>query len=93
MHLKLENTVESYLATVVMQTHFLFTPYLHPVRPAQQSYNQAHIHTRGLVEHMFGIWKNRFQCLRNTYLLNQEDAVLLLWQLQCFIIASESMAV
>ncbi|MEQ2311212.1 hypothetical protein AMECASPLE_017388 [Ameca splendens] len=48
-----------------MQTHFLFTPYLHPVRPAQQRYNQAHNHTRGLVERMFGIWKNRFQCLRN----------------------------
>uniref|UniRef100_A0A3Q0S8H5 DDE Tnp4 domain-containing protein n=1 Tax=Amphilophus citrinellus TaxID=61819 RepID=A0A3Q0S8H5_AMPCI len=48
------------------QTHFLFTPYLHPIRPEQQRYNQAHIHTRGLVECMFGIWKSRFQCLRNT---------------------------
>lgn len=48
------------------QTNILFTPHLYPVRPEQQRYNQAHIHTRGLVERMFGIWKNRFQCLRNT---------------------------
>uniref|UniRef100_A0A3B4ZK63 DDE Tnp4 domain-containing protein n=1 Tax=Stegastes partitus TaxID=144197 RepID=A0A3B4ZK63_9TELE len=48
------------------QTNFLFTPYLHPVTPEQQHYNQAHIHTRGLVERMFGIWKNRFHCIRNT---------------------------
>uniref|UniRef100_A0A3B4Z979 DDE Tnp4 domain-containing protein n=1 Tax=Stegastes partitus TaxID=144197 RepID=A0A3B4Z979_9TELE len=32
------------------QTNFLFIPYLHPVRPEQQRYNQAHIHTRGLVQ-------------------------------------------
>lgn len=48
------------------QTNFLFTPYLHPVRPEQQRYNQAHMLTRGLIERMFGVWKNRFQCLRNT---------------------------
>ncbi|XP_039618237.1 putative nuclease HARBI1 [Polypterus senegalus] len=48
------------------QTNFLFTPYPHPVRPEQQRYNQAHILTRGLIERMFGVWKNRFQCLRNT---------------------------
>uniref|UniRef100_A0A665WAX2 DDE Tnp4 domain-containing protein n=1 Tax=Echeneis naucrates TaxID=173247 RepID=A0A665WAX2_ECHNA len=48
------------------QTHFLFTLHLHPVRPDQQRYNKAHIRSRGLVECMFGIWKNRFQCLRNT---------------------------
>uniref|UniRef100_A0A3B4Z5Z7 DDE Tnp4 domain-containing protein n=1 Tax=Stegastes partitus TaxID=144197 RepID=A0A3B4Z5Z7_9TELE len=48
------------------QTNFLFTSYFHPVRPEQQRYNQAHIHIRGLVKRMFGIWKNRFHCLRNT---------------------------
>uniref|UniRef100_A0AAQ6A3F7 DDE Tnp4 domain-containing protein n=1 Tax=Amphiprion ocellaris TaxID=80972 RepID=A0AAQ6A3F7_AMPOC len=47
------------------QTNFLFTPYLHPIRPEPQRYSQAHIHTRGLVERMFGIWKNCFHCLRN----------------------------
>ncbi|ROL52987.1 Protein ANTAGONIST OF LIKE HETEROCHROMATIN PROTEIN 1 [Anabarilius grahami] len=36
------------------------------VRPEQQRYNQAHMLTRGLIERMFGVWKNRFQCLRNT---------------------------
>ncbi|XP_051504374.1 putative nuclease HARBI1 [Myxocyprinus asiaticus] len=46
-------------------TNFLFTPYLHAVTPEQQRYNQAHIRARGLVEHMFGVWKSRFQCLRN----------------------------
>uniref|UniRef100_A0A3P8SPB0 DDE Tnp4 domain-containing protein n=1 Tax=Amphiprion percula TaxID=161767 RepID=A0A3P8SPB0_AMPPE len=35
------------------------------VRPEQQCYSQAHIHTRGLVERMFGIWKNCFYCLRS----------------------------
>uniref|UniRef100_A0A4W5JKK2 DDE Tnp4 domain-containing protein n=1 Tax=Hucho hucho TaxID=62062 RepID=A0A4W5JKK2_9TELE len=48
------------------QTNFLFTPYLHAVTPEQQRYNQAHIRTRGTVERMFGVWKSRFQCLRNT---------------------------
>lgn len=44
-------------------TNFLFTPYLHPVRPEKRHYNQAHIHTRGL---LFGIRKKHFQYLRNT---------------------------
>uniref|UniRef100_A0A3Q1ESX8 DDE Tnp4 domain-containing protein n=1 Tax=Acanthochromis polyacanthus TaxID=80966 RepID=A0A3Q1ESX8_9TELE len=48
------------------QTNFLFTPYLHPVRPEQQKYNQTCIPTRGPVEHMLGIWKNCCHCLRNT---------------------------
>ncbi|XP_039610032.1 putative nuclease HARBI1 [Polypterus senegalus] len=34
------------------QTNFLFTSYPHPVRPEQQRYNQAHILTRGLIEHV-----------------------------------------
>ncbi|XP_060740456.1 putative nuclease HARBI1 [Tachysurus vachellii] len=38
------------------QNNFLFTPYLHAVTPEQQRYNQAHIRTRGIVEHMFGVW-------------------------------------
>lgn len=37
---------------------FLFTPHLHPITPEQKCYNQAHMHTRSLVEHMFGVWKS-----------------------------------
>lgn len=48
------------------QSNFLFTPYINPTTAEQQRYNRAHIRTRGMVERMFGIWKNRFQCLRNT---------------------------
>ncbi|KAM3874193.1 putative nuclease HARBI1 [Diretmus argenteus] len=52
------------------QSKFLFTPYLNPITAPQKRYNRAHIRTRGMVERMFGIWKNRFQCLRNTLRFN-----------------------
>ncbi|KAA0722992.1 hypothetical protein E1301_Tti023401 [Triplophysa tibetana] len=65
--LRQDNTLEYILGdSGYAQTNFLFTPYLHPVRPEQQRYNQAHMLTRGLIERMFGVWKNRFQCLQNT---------------------------
>uniref|UniRef100_A0A673IY39 Putative nuclease HARBI1 n=1 Tax=Sinocyclocheilus rhinocerous TaxID=307959 RepID=A0A673IY39_9TELE len=48
------------------QSNFLFTPYINPTTAEQQIYNRAHIRTSGMVELIFGIWKNRFQCLRNT---------------------------
>uniref|UniRef100_A0A9J7XNM0 DDE Tnp4 domain-containing protein n=1 Tax=Cyprinus carpio carpio TaxID=630221 RepID=A0A9J7XNM0_CYPCA len=50
------------------QSKFLFTPYINPTITEQQRYNRAHIQTRDMVECMFGIWKNQFQCLRNTQL-------------------------
>ncbi|KAM4604773.1 putative nuclease HARBI1 [Polymixia lowei] len=48
------------------QSSYLFTPWPHPTTTEQQRYNRALIRTREMVERMFGVWKNRFQCLRNT---------------------------
>ena len=45
------------------QSSYLFTPWPHPTTTEQQGYNRANICIRGVVEHMFGVWKNRFQCL------------------------------
>uniref|UniRef100_A0A8C8JCK4 DDE Tnp4 domain-containing protein n=1 Tax=Oncorhynchus tshawytscha TaxID=74940 RepID=A0A8C8JCK4_ONCTS len=53
------------------QSNFLFTPYINPTTAEQQRYNRAHIRTRGLVKRMFGVWKNRFQCLHNTLSFKQ----------------------
>jgi len=48
------------------QSSYLFTTWLHPTTTGQQRNNRAHIRSRGMVERMFGVWKNRFQYLRNT---------------------------
>ena len=43
--------------------HYLVTPVNNPVTDKERNYNKAHIATRGKVERMFGIWKQRFRCL------------------------------
>ncbi|XP_072228598.1 putative nuclease HARBI1 [Leuresthes tenuis] len=48
------------------QSSYLFTTWPHSTTTGHQRYNRAYIHSRGRVERMFGVWKNRFQCLRNT---------------------------
>uniref|UniRef100_A0A8C7DRS1 DDE Tnp4 domain-containing protein n=1 Tax=Oncorhynchus kisutch TaxID=8019 RepID=A0A8C7DRS1_ONCKI len=48
------------------QSNFVFTPYINPTTAEQQRYNQAHIYTGEMAEHMLGVWKNRFHCLSNT---------------------------
>uniref|UniRef100_A0AAZ3SBJ8 DDE Tnp4 domain-containing protein n=1 Tax=Oncorhynchus tshawytscha TaxID=74940 RepID=A0AAZ3SBJ8_ONCTS len=48
------------------QCNFVFTPYINPTTAEQQRYNRAHIRMRGMVERMFGVWKNLIRCLRHT---------------------------
>lgn len=45
---------------------FLLTPVRNPYTESERRYNRSHIRTRNSVERMFGVWKSRFQCLRNT---------------------------
>jgi hypothetical protein len=40
------------------------TPVLHARTDAERRYNRAHIRARNCVERLFGVWKNRFLCLR-----------------------------
>ncbi|XP_032687237.1 putative nuclease HARBI1 [Odontomachus brunneus] len=42
---------------------YLLTPLLHPTTAAENLYNNAHIHTRNIVERVFGVWKCRFPVL------------------------------
>ena len=44
--------------------HYMLTPLHNPTTSKEKKYNQAHIKTRGKVERMFGVWKQRFRCLR-----------------------------
>ncbi|CAB1333411.1 unnamed protein product, partial [Coregonus sp. 'balchen'] len=55
--------------------------------PEQQRYNQAHIHTRDVVEHVFSVWKSGFQCFRNTLRFQQRRCCI-----QCFTITSNMAA-
>lgn len=43
--------------------HYLLTPVLRPVSPAEVQYNAAHVKTRSTAERAFGVWKARFRCL------------------------------
>lgn len=43
---------------------FLLTPLLNPRTASERRYNSAHIKTRNCIERCFGVWKNRFLCLR-----------------------------
>ncbi len=45
---------------------FLLTPILNPTTPGENRYNMAHIRTRNIVEHTFGVLKSRFRCLDRT---------------------------
>lgn len=42
---------------------YILTPFITPSSPAEERYNQVHIHTRNIVERMFGMWKRQFPCL------------------------------
>uniref|UniRef100_A0A673XRZ4 DDE Tnp4 domain-containing protein n=1 Tax=Salmo trutta TaxID=8032 RepID=A0A673XRZ4_SALTR len=40
------------------------TPHLNPQTPEEREYNTSHILARGFIERVFGVWKKRFQCLK-----------------------------
>ena len=39
------------------------TPFRNPETPGEQRYNDAHTHTRAVVERTFGLLKSHFRCL------------------------------
>ena len=43
--------------------HYMMTPLHDPTSNQEKNFDQAHIKTRGKMERMFGIWKQRFRCL------------------------------
>ena len=43
---------------------YMMTPLLNPFTAKQVRYNYAHSKTRNKIERMFGVWKQRFRCLR-----------------------------
>ena len=47
-------------------TPFLMTPKAHPINDAERNYNNAHTHTRVVIERAFGVLKHRFRCLHKS---------------------------
>ena len=43
---------------------YLMTTVANPTATQEKNFNKAHIKTKGKVERIFGIWKQRFRCLR-----------------------------
>ena len=54
--------------------HYLMTPVNNPVTDKERNYNKVHIATRGKVERMFGVWKQRFCCLRIFLCMHLENS-------------------
>lgn len=54
---------------------YLLTPVVNPLQRAEQRYNRAHKKTRNIIERMFGIWKQRFPCLKRGLLTKVETAI------------------
>ena len=54
---------------------FLMTSILHPASPAEERFNNSLCRTHVLVEHSFGIFKRRFQCLHSEVRTTPHNAV------------------
>ena len=63
--------------------HYLMTPVNNPVTAKQRNYNKAHIATRGKVERMFGVWKQRFHCLHIPLRMHLENSLAVIVSTLC----------
>ena len=63
--------------------HYFMTPVNNPVTAKEKNYNKAHIATRGKVERMFGVWKQRFRCLRIPLRMHLENSLTVIVSTAC----------
>ena len=63
--------------------HYLMTPVNNPVTDKERNYNKAHIATRGKVERMFSVWKQRFHCLRIPLRMHLENSLTVIVSTAC----------
>lgn len=54
---------------------YLLTPVINPTQYAERNYNVAHKRTRNIIERLFGIWKQRFPCLKRVLSTKLETSV------------------
>ena len=62
---------------------YLMTPLLSPSGRKERNYNVAHIATRSKVERMFGVWKQRFRCLRIPLRTRLENTLVIIVATAC----------
>ena len=55
--------------------YYLMTPVSNPVTAKERNYNKEHIATRRKVERTFGVWKQRFRCLRILLPMHLENSL------------------
>ena len=63
--------------------HYLMIPVNNPVTAKERNYNKAHIATRGTVKRMFGVWKQRFRCLRIPFRMHLENSLTFIVSTAC----------
>ena len=63
--------------------HYLMTPVNNPVTDKERDYNKAHIATRAKVERTFGVWKQRFRCLRIPLRMHLENSLTVIVSTAC----------
>lgn len=54
---------------------YLLTPVLNPTTQPERNYNVAHKRTRNIIERCFGVWKQRFPCLRRRLMTKLQTSV------------------
>ena len=63
--------------------HYLMIPVNNPVIDKERNYNKAHIATKGKVERMFSVWKQRFHCLRIPLRMHLENSLTVIVSTAC----------